>query len=420
MRKLFIITSAVLSLLAWICIVYVGTLNGWFHISVAEIEDTSGFVKEIKKNIKSKHNGNIVLLLIEDGKIYDTYSYSTGQPVNENSVYQIASVSKWVTAVGVMKLVEEGLLDLDKPVMSYLTRWSFPASEFSDLVTPRYLLSHTGGLDDGLGYLGFLNKKDMQTIEDSLTKANDSNKSRKGIVRIKEKPGNKFMYSGGGYTLLQLLIEEVTNTPFNDYMKNEILNPLGMKSSTYIVDDYNLNQLAESFDKKGNLVPYRYYTALAAASLHSTVSDLAKFALFHSQGINGEKTGRGILDPSSLLQMRKPHAKKLGINIWGLGVILYTKNSNGEYIIGHDGDNYPGIGTTIRYIPSSRDGIIVLNSGNKSIARDIGSKWIVWKTNHPSFLELLSTRTIITLILGLIIITLLNIIIFIKFLSLYQ
>lgn len=420
MKRLLIIPTAIISIFIWLIIVFWGTLNGWFNISIASKGDTAAFIEGITEEVDNELNGNAVVLLVEEGKVYKTVSSSIGKPVDENSIFQIASISKWVTAAGVMKLVEEGVVDLDKPVSTYLSRWKLPENQYNDSVTVRLILSHASGFNDGLGYLGFENKKDVQTLEDSLTKAADSNPDRNGIVSVGAKPGSKFMYSGGGYTLLQLLIEEVTDQSFNEYMKKNILQPLGMNSSTFILEENQFKRLADSYNKEGHIAPHRYYTALAAASLYTTASDLAKFLIAHSPGENGEPAGRGVFNPKTLNDMREPHTKIYTNYIWGLGVILYTGNNQGEYIIGHDGDNYPAIGTTVRFNPSTNDGFIVLSSGSTSFARDLGSKWLMWKTNHPGFLEILTLKTAVLFISGILIIVVLNFMIFFKKRKTYQ
>ena len=116
-----------------------------------------------------------------------------------------------MTAWGVMVLVENGEIDLDRPVSEYLTRWQLPDSDFDHSgVTVRRLLSHIAGLSDGLGYDGFDRPEDVQSTEDSLTRARDASPGNAGVVILGSEPGSEWNYSGGGYTILQLLIEEVS------------------------------------------------------------------------------------------------------------------------------------------------------------------------------------------------------------------
>ena len=133
-----------------------GALEGWWRQPLAPAGDTRAFMDAAVAEIDRTRRGNVAFVLIEDGQVFDEHFTSAGQPVDRDTLFQVASMSKWITAWGVMTLVEAGTLDLDAPVSTYLTRWSLPTTEFdNDGVTVRRLLSHTAGLTDGLGYGGF-------------------------------------------------------------------------------------------------------------------------------------------------------------------------------------------------------------------------------------------------------------------------
>ena len=133
--------------------------------------------------------------------------------------FNIDSISKTIAAWGVMKLVEEGKIDLDAPAENYITRWKLPESDFdSKKVTVRRLLSHTAGLSLH-GYPGWTANDRLSTIEESL----DGRNNGPGRVEMIIKPGTKWKYSGGGYTILQLIVEEVTGQKFEDYMQTQVL-----------------------------------------------------------------------------------------------------------------------------------------------------------------------------------------------------
>jgi CubicO group peptidase (beta-lactamase class C family) len=166
---------------------------------------------------------------LKEGVVEFEKFHSAGKRVDRNTVFQVSSLSKWISAFGIMKLVEDGKLDLNAPVSKYLTRWQLPAGEFNnEEVTVRRLLSHTAGLTDGLGYSGFETGTQVQSVEQSLTKASDADEGLTGAVYVGIKPGSEFKYSGGGYTLLQLLVEEVSDRSFASYMKESVFDPLGM------------------------------------------------------------------------------------------------------------------------------------------------------------------------------------------------
>jgi CubicO group peptidase (beta-lactamase class C family) len=389
MRVLKIVGAGLAAAAIWVGVVMVGELEGWWRTPLAPEGDRGAFVAAVTARLDASP-GNAAFVLIEKGKPVAAHHMSRGKPVNADTLFQVASLSKWITAWGVMTLVERGLVDLDAPVSRYLSRWSLPPSEYNNnAVTVRRILSHTAGFTDGLGYAGFKPGEPMQSLEDSLTRAADASPGASGITRVGRAPGSGFQYSGGGYTLLQLLIEEVSGRPFNQYMTEEVLRPLGMARSTFVLDDTSSTNVAEFFDVDGKQAPHFRFTATAAASLYTSAADLTRFIQAHLPGANGEPEGRGILRPETLRAMREPHASQWGADIWGLGVILYAPNNAGGYVAGHDGGNAPAVNTTARFDPATGDGIIVLETGGKALASTLGSEWVFWKTGNVDLVWLM-------------------------------
>lgn len=381
MRLLKISLATLAAILLWIIFVAVGTRDGWWRPLPAPHGDSTAFLAAAKARYAAESKGNIALTLIAHGEVAGTYFASHGRAVDGQSLFQVASMSKWLTAWGVMRLVESGRIDLDAPVSRYLHRWKLPPSAFdNDGVTVRRLLSHTAGLTDGLGFKGFAPGVKPPTIEAELTHATDPMPFTSGIVRVGRKPGSAWQYSGGGFLLLQLLIEEVSGQTFNDYMRSAVLAPLGMRESTFV--DPNAAHLADFYDADGSRAIHYKFTALAAASLYTSTQDLTGFLQAQIAGPHGEPAGRGVLRPQTVERMRLVQAKVFGIPLWGLGDILYAPNNAGGFIVGHDGNNYPAINTTARLDPATGDGVIVLETGNGTLASRIGSDWTYWHTGY--------------------------------------
>lgn len=339
--------------------------------------DTESFLRWAESRYDAESKGNIAIVLLEHGQVAETGFASHGRAVDGDSLFQVASLSKWVTAWGVMTLVEQHRIDLDTPVSHYLHRWHLPPGTFNNEdVTVRRLLSHTAGLTDGLGFRGFAPGQPQPTIEQELTQARDAQPGASGITRVGAQPGTTWRYSGGGYLILQLLIEEVTHEPFNDYMRRAVLLPLGMTRSTFV--DPDPAHLADVYDAGGIKTVYAGFTALGAASLYTSASDMTRFLQAQRPALNGAPPGRGVLAPATLDAMHKPQAFLFGIPVWGLGESLYAPNGAGGYVIGHDGNNYPAINTTARIDPATGDGIVVLETGNPTLAVEIGGAWTFW------------------------------------------
>jgi hypothetical protein len=107
---------------------------------------------------------------------------------------------------------------------------------------------------------------------------------------------------------------------------------------------------------------------------------LELFFQAHIEGEHGEPIGRNVIKPETLKTMREPHGQTMGINIWGLGTILYATTAGSDFIIGHDGKSTPPINTAIRLNPETGDGIIILETGNPIMATKLASEWVFWKT----------------------------------------
>lgn len=373
--------GAMLLMLLWASVVLWGTVDGWFHQPIAKEITSQSFRGAVETKLNQHFTGNFALAMISEGAVELEMYHTAGKPVDRNTIFQVSSLSKWVSAVGIMKLVEDGKLDLDAPVGKYLTRWQLPPSRYdNEEVTVRRLLSHTAGLTDGLGYSGFESGIPVQTIEESLAKAADADDGASGETRVGLKPGSAFKYSGGGYTLLQLLVEEVSGQTFPSYMKDKVFTPLHMTQSFYLWSDSAANNLAEFYHADGSKAGHYRYTSLAATSLYTSLADLELFFQAHLTGKDGQRMGRGVVRPETIRKMREPHGQSMGVDIWGLGTVLYATTENGDFIIGHDGKSNPPINTAVRLNPETGDGIIILETGHPVFATQLASEWVFWKT----------------------------------------
>lgn len=397
MIRYFTMALATLAACAlWAVLVFIAFSEGWGKRPIAHSDTTQAFVESARLAVEASQVGNFGMALIEDNQIADVHFFSSREPVSESTVFQVASLGKWVTAWGVMVLVEDGKIDLDRPVGDYLTRWHLPPSDFDNAaVTVRRLLSHTAGLDDGLGYDGFDNAREVQTLEESLSKALDASPGNSGVVQLGAEPGSGWNYSGGGYTLLQLLVEEVAQQSFTEFMASRVFQPLGMSNTTFDQQQARQLDLAQNFDQKGDTEPFRWYTALAATSLFTTVEDLGRFITVQTQ-INGQS----VLSEDTLALMRTPHASQMGADIWGLGPMLYAPNNAGGHVIGHDGSNGPGINTAARFDPQTGSGIVILSTGSEVLATKLAGEWTFWKTGNVGSLLFLMSIGSMLLVIG--------------------
>jgi CubicO group peptidase (beta-lactamase class C family) len=329
--------------------------------------------------VEKDNVGNVALVLIESGEVYEELFRAVEQKVDSDTVFAAASMSKWITALGIMNLVQSGRIDLDEPVSTYLSRWHLPDGEFNQSkVTVRLLLSHMSGLTDGLGFGDYEPDEVLPSLESSLKHPRASSGDDVQIT-LGRPPGSEWDYSGGGYLILQLVVEEVTGISFEGYMQNALFEPLSMSRSSFrYIEEFENRSI--SYDKNGQPAVSYQYAASAATGFSSSITDMTR--LVKALVLNAP----GPIEADVIEQMRKPQASLFGFDIWGLGTILYAATDSSDFVYGHDGQNDPAINSAVRINPDNGDAIVVFASGNPSLATRLGFEWVIWQTGRPDFL----------------------------------
>ena len=351
---------------------------------------------QVEQALKEYRVPGAALALWHDGRIvergFGVLRRGEEMTVEPDSVFQVASVSKPVAATGVLQLAASGLLDLDIPVSNYLRRWSFPSdSPEAQAVTARGLLSHTAGVSIH-GYPGFDPAgRSLPSLVDSL----NGDTGGAGAVFL-EFPGTQtHNYSSGGYTVLQLLVEEVTGEPFDAYMRQGVLEPLGMKSSGYEIPGSESRATGHGW--WGERLPFYRFRAQAASGLHSTAGDLARF-------LAGLSTP-GALGLSPV--MRDEMLESVRGRRRGFGLGFEVEEVGGRRIALHSGANR-GFRSILAADLETGDGLVLLTNSDRGLAMatDTFCSWGKWVTGAelPScWAERKSRGTIaaVALLLGL-------------------
>ena len=366
----------------WIAIVGYGALSGWWLTPIAAKGDLPSFFDAAIEIGNQQSRGNIALVVMQNGALVREHYLPSIDRVDRNTLFPVASMSKWVSAYGVMQLVQAGKIELDAPVSRYLKRWQLPAGEFdASGVTVRRLLSHTAGLSDSLGFGDYAPDESVPSLEASLRQPRASSGSK--VIKLGRAPGTDWQYSGGGYLILQLLVEEVSGMSFAEWMQKAVFQPIGMQRASYRYLG-QLENVSNSYDAAGKLVPFYQYASASATGLSASTADLIQFV----QAMRPSNNPAALLSAANLRAMRQPHGRKMGIDIWGLGVMLYAPTDSGDYVYGHDGANEPAINSAVRINPDNGDAIIVLVTGNPSLASTLAFEWTLWQTGVPDFLML--------------------------------
>ncbi|HEY2472963.1 MAG TPA: serine hydrolase [Terracidiphilus sp.] len=282
-----------------------------------------------------------------------------GAEVTPETLFGAASISKPVTALGVLRLVEEGKIDLDTNVNQYLKRWKIPDNQFTvkEKVTVRELLSHTSGIGTHNGEI-----YDPSAPVPTFLQLLDGEKpARTGPVRVEVVPGTKFAYSNGGYLVLALLIEDVTGESFADYIKRNVLDRIGMKNSTFdapLPQEMRLHAAtAYGADGKWAVPPAKFVEPnLAAGGLWSTPTDLAKLLLEVRREYEGKS--HRVLREDTVRMMLAPGMGPSAARHYGLGFEVGGSAEN-PYIR-HEGSAYFQ-DDMVQYL--SGNGVVVMTSG---------------------------------------------------------
>ncbi len=251
------------------------------------------------------------------------------EPVTPHTRFQAASISKPVTALAALRLVQKGKLKLDEPLNGKLQTWKVPDNEFTrrKLPTLRMVLDHGAGFS----VHGFGGYEAGAPVPSLIQVLNGQPPANSTAIRVVFTPGSKFQYSGGGYTVLQTLMQDVTKTPFARTMQDLVLQPLAMKDSTFeqpLPD--GIEAAVAHID--GAAIPGRrhVYPELAAAGLWTTPADLARFVIAIQKAKRGDQDA--ILSPELTKEMLR--AQNGGA---GLGVMLGGKGRSDTFA--HNGSN---------------------------------------------------------------------------------
>lgn len=324
------------------------------------LEDEAGTRCNINERMEELKVPGISIAVVESGllkwaKGYGVANTESGLKVNTNTLFQAASISKPLTALAALKLFEEGQVDLDENVNSYLNGWKIPENNFttSEKVTLRRLLSHTSGTTVH-GFEGYKQTETLPSIEMILNGEGNSPEISVDVV-----PGSLWRYSGGGYTVMEKVIEDVSGQPLEEYFYNSVMLPLDMSMSTLVQPlPSQFHDIASgAYDKKGRLIDglWHNYPEQAAAGLWTTPTDLAKYCIEIHEIFKGKIDG--VLSLETVEIMLTKHG-----NDFGLGPDLWGTNDN-EIVFRHDGKN---AGFTNRFIAFANSGnaVVILTNGD--------------------------------------------------------
>ncbi len=301
------------------------------------------------------------IAVVKDFKIHWAKAYgladvSSGRLLDTNTRFQAASISKPVTAMAAMRMVEAGQLDLDKDINTFLTSWQIPVSEMTrqQSVTARALFSHTSGADDGFGFPGYAPQAALPTVVQIL---NGQAPSNVGKVLFARAPYAEYKYSGGGTMIMQQAMMDLCRCAFAQLMQTTVLTPLQMANSAF---EYMpaAQSAALAHDEQGKRMPapWHLYPEMAAAALWTTPTDLAKFIIELQTALRTEK-GQ-LLSRQSATEMTTP------VRVGQFAVGLKIEQLGKEQYFSHSGANWGYRAWMTGHLNKGYGMIIMTNSDN--------------------------------------------------------
>jgi CubicO group peptidase (beta-lactamase class C family) len=299
--------------------------------------------------------------------------------VTEHTLFQAGSVSKPVFAMGVMKLVQDGKLDLDQDINQYLTTWKVPAvGSWQPKVTLRQILSHSAGFSVH-GFRGYSTTSKIPTLKQILDGEPPANSPP---IRVSSLPGTHFSYSGGGIEVGQQAVIDVLQKPFPDIMADLIFNPLHLKESTYEqpLPASRAKMAASGHPEDGQVLTGKehIYPEMAAAGLWTTPSDLASIGIEMQMALKGDKNR--LLSPTTAAEMVKPTKGPMGI-----GFMVEGDGDNARFK--HNGYDEGFISEVIFYKNQGKGAVVMINSNEGGPITDEVIRAIAREYNWPGFFE---------------------------------
>ncbi len=289
---------------------------------------------------------------------YGIADAATGRRVDARTRFQAASISKPVTALAVMRLVQDARFTLDDDINATLRSWRVPDSEFTrtQKLTWRSLLSHTSGADDGFGFPGYKPDAPRPTLMQIL---NGESPTNVRAVTFARPPYARFKYSGGGTTIVQLALTDLTQRDFATWMHEMVLAPLGMTNSSFAqpAPDSLHAHLAHAHSVQGRRMgdaPWHVYPEQSAAGLWTTAEDLARFVIELRRAARGPRGT--LLTQAAAREMLTP----VGTGPFGVGPMLSYRGEG--WYFHHSGGNW-GFSANVEGHVRHGYGLVVMTNG---------------------------------------------------------
>lgn len=332
------------------------------------VEGQPDTAMDILDRMRSYHVPGVSIAVIDHDRVvfakgYGVATFGGSKAIDSTTLFLAGSISKPVFTSGFLRLAEERKISLDADINTLLKSWHLPESRFTEheKVTPRRLLTHSAGLTVW-GFPGYALDSTIPTLPQVLDGKSPANTP---AVRNDTFPGARWLYSGGGITILQLATTDIAGEDFPSLMRRLVLQPAGMKRSTY-ENPLPMNRRGEAASGHEQIdtpVPggFHVYPEMAAAGLWTTPSDLARWAIALTHSYRGERGG--VLSTTMARQMvsKQVHQQPpYGNGYWGLGIAV---GGGGDSLSFSHGGRDEGFVADMFMRPASGRGLVIMMNG---------------------------------------------------------
>ncbi|MFK7921094.1 MAG: serine hydrolase domain-containing protein [Bacteroidia bacterium] len=326
------------------------------------VEGDSMITYELEDRMDHYHVPGVSVAVVKNGKIHWAKAYgiantNTQQPVDTATLFQAGSISKPLAALAALKLVQEGKMELDADINQYLKGWQVPDSRFlaNEKVTLRLLLTHNAGMTVH-GFPGYSYNDSFPSIIEVL-----NGQGNTGVIQVDTMPAAIWRYSGGGYTVMEKAVEDVSGMSLDEYEAANILPAMGMAHSTFsqpLAERFHSNASA-AYRSDGSIIEglWHNYPEQAAAGLWTTPSDLGRYIIKVQNILAGTETGP--LSKETLEMMLTKHE-----NDWGLGPAL---GGEGDSLLFRHGGKNEGFSNNMVAFAYQGAGVIVMTNADNGV-----------------------------------------------------
>jgi CubicO group peptidase (beta-lactamase class C family) len=305
--------------------------------------------------------------VVHDGRLEFFHGHgladiASNTPVTEDTVFRIGSITKTFTAIAVMQLCEQGLVDLDAPANDYLRAYQLVSAQAGfPPATVRHLLTHTAGIPEVLRPLDVVKPLFGEIVKLGRPVPSLADYYQGGLP-IRTKPGTRFTYTDHGFATLGQIVEDVSGQPFDGYLREHIFQPLGMADTDFVRSERFRSRLATGYNLGSGgskaVTDYEVIT-VGGGGAYSTTRDMARYVAALLGG--GANEHGSVLEPTTLGRMFEPHYQT-DSRVPGIGLAFDRGNTGGHRVIEHGGI-LPGFDSQLFIAPDDGVGVLAFTNG---------------------------------------------------------